>query len=322
MPISSEGEAFNELPVTFARKQDVRLLGDAPWSGQHEFGSIYYYPMRVAHAHIKLHHHLIGFEFEPSVVRAQLNAGPLADLIVKSRSFYFVPAGSTIEIRKEHMCENVLITLDPEKCQKLLPELALVGMTENMTDPALTASVLAFRRDVLAGNPQPDALKGLIAALFRALETNLIKSSREVQPIVLSSTRIRRALDYIECNYAQRVSVNEIANAAGEISAFHFAHVFRSSIGRSPYQCVVERKLHQARQLLADTQDGLASIAYVVGFSSQAHMTETFARRIGVTPTQFRRTSRVFKPPFPTSLVPSSQSPGRVPFASTIAALP
>lgn len=296
---SFDAEAFAELPVTFARKQDacLRALTDAPWSAAHDLGYIYYYPTRFPQAHIQLRHHLIGFEFEPGVVRVQLDSGPMIDRILKSRSFYFVPAGSKVEVRKEHMCENLLITLDPQACEKVFPGLARVPMTDAMEDPFVSHHAFDFRRKLLTGKIEPESVRSLVDALLAAMKDRFAAPPPEPAPLVISSTRIKRALDYIEANYATNVSVAEIASAAGGISAFHFAHVFRSAMGRAPYQCVVERKLYQARSLLTETPEGIAKIAYVAGFASQAHMTETFSRRIGVTPSQFRRMSRTLAVP-------------------------
>lgn len=293
-----DAEAFAELPVTFAQKKDVclRAMSDAPWRAAHDHGYIYYHPNRFSQAHIRLRHHLIGFEFEPGVIRLQLDAGPMMDRILKSRSFYFVPAGSKVEVRKEHMYESLLITLDPQSCDRIIPGLLDVPMTDAMEDDAVSQQAFEFRRKLLAGNLGPETIRSLVNALLYALKSRFSVPAPKPTPVVISSNRIKRALDYIEQHYAAKVSVDEIASAAGGISAFHFAHVFRSTMGRAPYQCVVERKLYQARSLLTETPEGIAKIAYVAGFASQAHMTETFSRRIGVTPSQFRRMSRILLP--------------------------
>jgi len=289
-------EAFAELPMTFASKRvdPVRGLADPPWSAAHALGYISYYPNRFAQAHIKLNHHLIGFEFEPGVVRVQLDTGPTLDRITKSRAFYFVPAGTKVEVRKEHMCENLLITLDPQICERIIPGLSLLPMIENLEVDAISRLAFDFRRSLLMGQLAPDAVRNLVDAFLSTLRERIGNPLPRQAPIVISSMRIKRALDYIEENYATNVSVEDIASAAGGISAFHFAHVFRTAIGRAPYQCVVERKLHQARILLSETPEEIAKIAYVAGFASQAHMTETFSRRIGITPSQFRRMSRTY----------------------------
>jgi AraC family transcriptional regulator len=145
---------------------------------------------------------------------------------------------------------------------------------------------------LLAGILVSDAVPKLVDALLASLTGRIENPEPANAPIVISSMRIKRALDFIEEHYTANVSVEDIASAAGGISAFHFAHVFRTAIGRAPYRCVIERKLHQARILLSETSDAIANVAYVAGFASQAHMTETFSRRVGVTPSQIRRTSR------------------------------
>lgn len=48
--------------------------------------------------------------------------------------------------------------------------------------------------------------------------------------------------------------------------------------------------------MLIETQGDIAGIAYAVGFSSQAHMTEAFSRRMGVTPAQLRRAAEMLVP--------------------------
>jgi len=288
-----QSEAFAELPKTFASKRmgSMRELANAPWSAAHELGYISYYPNRFVQAHIKLNHHLIGFEFEPGVVRVQLDTGPTLDRIIRSGSFYFVPAGTKVEVRKEHICENLLITLDPQVCERLIPGLSLLPMLENVESDAISKLAFDFRRALLAGLLLPSVVPNLVDALLVSLRQRISGPGPQNAPIGISPNRIKRALDFIEENYAANVSVEDIASAVGGISVFHFAHVFRTAIGRAPYRCVVERKLHQARILLSETSDDIANVAYVAGFASQAHMTETFSRRIGVTPAQFRRIS-------------------------------
>lgn len=287
-------EAFSELPLTFAGSRGTcgPNLGAAPWSQAHDLGYIFYYPTYFTQARIQLHHHLVGIEFQPGVVRIQLGSGLSLDHIVKSRSCYFVPAGSVIEVRKENVCDYALISLDPVRCRALLPNLEARGMLENIVDSAIASAAFRFRRDILRG----DNVDGSVNALVSAVLGVLGRWPAELEPTRISASRIKRALDYIDSHYANKISVQEIASAVGGISAFHFAHVFRSSLGQAPHQYVLEHKLHRARALLTETQNDIAGIAYSVGFSSQAHMTEAFSRRMGVTPARIRRAARRLVP--------------------------
>ncbi|ABQ67183.1 transcriptional regulator, AraC family [Rhizorhabdus wittichii RW1] len=291
-------EAFSELPLTFAQGRHgcAPNLSAAPWGRAHDLGYIFYYPTYFAQARIELRHHLIGIEYEPGVVRVQLGSGLSLDRIVKSRSFYFVPAGSTIEVRKENACEYVLITLDPERSASLLPELEAFGMLENVIDDRISDAAFRFRRDLLRDGAADDSVQELVRTVIDVLRRGPGDIGAGSERVRISSLRLKRALDYIGRHYSKKISVEEIAAAVGGISAFHFAHVFRSSLGQAPHQYVLEHKLHRARTLLIETQGDIAGIAYAVGFSSQAHMTEAFSRRMGVTPAQLRRAAEMLMP--------------------------
>lgn len=288
-----DGEAFSDLPFTFAPANHGcgHRLMDAPWSAAHDLGFVYYYPARFAQAHIRLRHHLIGIEFEPGVARVQMNAGLSINHVVKVCSFYFMPAGSIVEVRKEHACEYLLVTLDPDLCSRLMPQLPRAGFLENVIDPAVTAEARNLRRDILCGEGARGAAPALAAAVVAALSREQVADLIAAPSSPMSPPRLKRALDYIALNFEKKILVDEIAAAVGGISSFHFAHVFRASLGQSPHQCILEHKLHQARSLLTETDQPIADIAYLVGFSSQAHMTDSFSRRIGATPSQIRRSA-------------------------------
>jgi AraC family transcriptional regulator len=57
----------------------------------------------------------------------------------------------------------------------------------------------------------------------------------------------------------------------------------------TPHRFVLERRIELARLYLADGKEALSSIAYVTGFSSQAHFSSVFRRLMGVTPKEYRR---------------------------------
>lgn len=104
----------------------------------------------------------------------------------------------------------------------------------------------------------------------------------------LDPNRLKLALNYIDDELSSDLSTNELAALTG-ISVFHFTRAFKEATGTSPHQYVLERRLKKARNLLESTMDSLAEIAYEVGFSSQAHMTTVFRKRLGTTPGRYRK---------------------------------
>jgi AraC family transcriptional regulator len=75
------------------------------------------------------------------------------------------------------------------------------------------------------------------------------------------------------------------------IGYFHFFKAFRQSMGVSPNQYLLERRVERAKALLARTELSIADIALRVGFSRQSHFATTFRRLAGTTPRVYRATA-------------------------------
>jgi len=99
--------------------------------------------------------------------------------------------------------------------------------------------------------------------------------------------KIRVAMDYIETNLCDDVTLESIATAAG-VSPFRFARGFKRATGRAPHQYVVMRRLEKAKELLRSTDRAIGDVARTVGFSTPSHFTSVFRRHCGATPRRFR----------------------------------
>lgn len=104
----------------------------------------------------------------------------------------------------------------------------------------------------------------------------------------LSPATQRRVLDWIEANLDQPLVLATMA-AQARLSEYHFAHMFRQSVGSAPHQYVMQRRLEKAKALACGTSLPLSEIAMRCGFSSAAHMSHRFKRRYGLAPSVARR---------------------------------
>ena len=96
-------------------------------------------------------------------------------------------------------------------------------------------------------------------------------------------------LDFVATHYGRGITLEEMAAEAG-ISPYHFARLFKQTIGQSPYQFVLAYRVEQAKKLMADPTRPLADVALACGFSDQAHFSRVFKRLSGSTPTAWRKT--------------------------------
>lgn len=100
--------------------------------------------------------------------------------------------------------------------------------------------------------------------------------------------------------------VPQVAREVG-MSPYHFIRLFKAVFGETPKQCQLEARLEKAKQVLLATDTSITDICMEAGFSSLGTFSYVFARRVGMTPTSYRRKFRpLVKLPgeMPSQLVP------------------
>lgn len=84
------------------------------------------------------------------------------------------------------------------------------------------------------------------------------------------------------------LTIEELAQQAN-LSTFHFAKMFRVSMGLPPHGYVAKRRVERAKHLLRVSPSDLAGIALECGYASQSHFTRAFKVETGATPGAWRR---------------------------------
>jgi AraC family transcriptional regulator len=105
---------------------------------------------------------------------------------------------------------------------------------------------------------------------------------------MLQKWRLKRVIEHVEVNLAQRVTLADMAAAAG-FTRMYFAAEFRAATGMRPHHYLLRRRIERARELLRNPEFALVEVALSVGFQTQAHFTTVFKRFAGMTPHRWRR---------------------------------
>ncbi len=98
---------------------------------------------------------------------------------------------------------------------------------------------------------------------------------------------LMRAKDFADARYAEPITVDDLAGAAG-LSRAHFSRMFTRTFGESPSGYLQTRRLERAAALLRYTDRSVADICAMVGLSSVGSFTTTFARVYGKPPAAYR----------------------------------
>lgn len=107
----------------------------------------------------------------------------------------------------------------------------------------------------------------------------------------LSQRQVRRVLEFVHMHMQHDLSLATLAQQV-HLSPYHFARMFRQATGESPHQCVLRLRLERAQWLLTATNLSIAQVALESGFAHQSNLTNTFKRRLGLTPRAYRRSTQ------------------------------
>jgi len=118
----------------------------------------------------------------------------------------------------------------------------------------------------------------------------------KLQPGGLATWQARRTVAHIEANLASKMEIDDLANMVA-LSRSHFSRAFKRSLGFSPMEYVVVRRVERAKAMISSTRESLAEVALACGFADQAHLNRRFREIVGISPGRWRRSNaRVPKP--------------------------
>ncbi|MGM9924920.1 MAG: helix-turn-helix transcriptional regulator [Bacillus sp. (in: firmicutes)] len=99
---------------------------------------------------------------------------------------------------------------------------------------------------------------------------------------------IKQAIQYIEVNLSEELSLEIIAFQAG-FSKYHFHRVFQQEIGMTVMEYVRNRRIAGAASMLLNSEEKILDIAFYYRFESQESFTRAFKKVYQLPPGQYRK---------------------------------
>ncbi len=224
---------------------------------------------------------VIGFAFETQAGLHAFASDRATIFRTMPNSLAYVPAGCEVMSRSEAGGEYMTVRLGVQ-AEAMRPT---ERRFNDHVDPAAIAAAQNLRRMLLAREPVDLLLfEAEVANLRDAAGRALAGHARPPLAARWMTARRLRAIDeLIEARLEARLTVGELAARLG-LSRGFFTRAFQAAVGKAPHDYVIDRRLSRARMLLRTTDCDLADIAAACGFSSHAHMTAQFCRRLGAAP--------------------------------------
>lgn len=138
-------------------------------------------------------------------------------------------------------------------------------------------------------NHKDDSPFHLIGHLYLFIDS-FVKSSAITQISKSNNLRdfyIKEALSFIEQNFQNDITVEEIAACCG-LNRSYFGKIFHEVLGKSPQEFLISYRMTKATELLKLTSLSIAEVGSAVGYSNQLHFSRAFKKIYGISPRQWR----------------------------------
>lgn len=154
------------------------------------------------------------------------------------------------------------------------------------------ATLTTYFRQILV-EQQADSPFGqeIIRSLFQAVlwqVRRLYEAEKANTPSVRASSMITAQFQYlVNEHFISKTSVGEYAQLLN-ITPNHLSQTIKATTGRTASSIIAQRRLEEARYLLAYTDNDVADIADHLRFFEPTHFTKFFRKATGLTPVAFR----------------------------------
>ena len=164
----------------------------------------------------------------------------------------------------------------------------------NVHDETLKNIIELFLMEVQSGAKNGFAYYQNLLSLLSTHYINNYSNHKDLQNDSYNTSKIRQAevdkIDqFINDNMDRNISIDELAERLN-YSKYYFLREFKKSVGMTPYQYLIERKMRAAKNLLSQPDQTIAAVSYDLGFNDQAYFTHVFKKHFGKTPGQFQKT--------------------------------
>jgi AraC-like DNA-binding protein len=103
--------------------------------------------------------------------------------------------------------------------------------------------------------------------------------------------RLARARDRLCQSLDQKLTLDQVAREAA-LSRGQFIRTFSAVFGQTPHQVRIDARLELAKKLLITDAMPVTEVCASAGFASLGTFSHVFTRRVGSSPTVFRREAR------------------------------
>ncbi|MDY3007114.1 AraC family transcriptional regulator [Anaerococcus sp. AGMB00486] len=113
---------------------------------------------------------------------------------------------------------------------------------------------------------------------------------------ITNDIKINKQIDYIknfiDNNYSEDIRLENLSKMA-YMNKFHLISEFKQNYRVTPIEYLILKRIEVTKNLLISTNHSMEEISSIVGFNSQSYFNQVFKKKVGITPSQFRKNHRI-----------------------------
>ena len=176
--------------------------------------------------------------------------------------------GKVLKVRELDLPKESLFVPDRRLAQSVMAHVSAVGLL-----------------------PGPSRARDNAARMLQCLLEELELASRgraDTIPPPEHSQVVQDAIAFLQRHVAEPLSVSMLAERAG-YSRSHFTRLFKAVTGQGPGEYLQDLRINRTAAALTADEASIADIALSSGFRHPAFFSRQFRRRMGVSPSQYRK---------------------------------
>lgn len=131
-----------------------------------------------------------------------------------------------------------------------------------------------------------------VSKLFNIISLLIRKTEKESASQGRYFDKISFVIQTMNKEYQNSYTLDEYAKMCN-MSKFHFLRIFKEITGTSPLAYRNKIRLDHAKELLVDTNIPINVIGRSVGYSSDAYFCDIFKTKVGISPSQYRKSNKL-----------------------------
>lgn len=150
-----------------------------------------------------------------------------------------------------------------------------------------------LREMELKNTGHEDVCQAYMEILIIRLMRSTALAVQEEAPAVSGNRQCAEVRRYIDLHFKEALTLELLSDEA-HMNKYYLSHSFKKEYGISPINYLISRRINESKYLLAETDLSMSQIAQLLGFSSLSYFSQTFRKTQGISPMEFRQSSKTF----------------------------